>query len=311
MDNDKEQREFPEEGFESGETEFGRPESGEDNYDGQPLEEFMNSIGGRMGPDSEYNENEELPTQEELPAFLREEVPNGKLDQVKYYLMRGKTAEDLIAEGYNSGTVRTAKSTLISEGYLKKEKKASKPAGTGSRNLPAAQKANASGLKIYSKGSPPEAIIDSLTVPGVDGELSGFETGLKFGMSILVAAVRISGELANIGSANVKPLIDMTKSMREGEAQAYKSASDEAAHKAARAVAGEVGPYVANISGAVDRLSKEGPDPVKSMMVRTMEPMMKQLMTTIVPGMAGSAGNAESGDQDTGGLPSGWTKRSE
>ena len=133
----------------------------------------------------------------------------------------------------------------------------------------------------------------------VDGQSQGFEQGMKFGMTQLVLAVRIMQELSAIGLQQVKPLIDMTRSVREGEAAAFKGGADEGAMKAAQAMGATILPMISEIQASVTSAARSSEaDPMKSMLVRTMEPLMKNMMSGIMPGMKDEP-------------PSGWTRKSE
>lgn len=219
--------------------------------------------------------------QEDLPAYMREEEPSGKLDKAKYWLLKGKSREQLIDEGHNEGTVRIAVSQLIRDGQMKKQPKKLK-AGAGTA---VATQTGARGIQTFAKGSPPEAIIDSISIPMVDGQGVGFEKGMKFGMSTLVLAVRIMQELSSVAQGQVKPLIDLTRAVREGEASAFKSGADEAAMKAASAMGQTILPMISDMQSTINGVVKgsEG-DPVKSMMVRTMEPLINAMMKRLLPG---------------------------
>jgi len=245
---------------------------------------------GDNGLEEELIENEHYPPLEpedhpDLPEFLHDEPPKGKTMSAKWGLMHGKSEDELMAEGHNPGTVRIAAQELEKEGYRKRPPRAQLPA----KIAPGGE------LKVFARGSPPEAIVDAIKLPTVDGELGGFEKGIKFGASMIILGVRVAQELSAVGIQQAKPLIDMSKSMREGEALAAKSAAGEAAMEAAGMVQQSLMPYLANISK-----TPSGTDPMKAMMVRVMEPMMTNMMGKILPGM---------GVGPEGQLPEGWTKR--
>ena len=278
-----------------------------DNGDGDDGDEEDNEPSGI--DEFEPGEDTGLPSDSELPPFLQSVMPEGKLNQVKWYLLNGKTAKQLVAEGHNEGTVRTGKSQLVSEGYLKKGTQGPQANRPVVRKTSTAVGRPAGGLQIFAKGSPPEALIQSLDVPDPDGSgaLLGFEQGMKFGMTMLVTAVRVVNELSVIGSQQVKPIIDITRSMREGEAMSYKEgareAAEAAAYKAAQAMGGTIIPAVDEIRRSVERIEKDRGsvgDPVKNMMTRTMEPLIQNMISKIIPGAA--AQKAE---------PQGWSRRAE
>lgn len=251
-------------------------------------------LGGPNGPEGpeEPEENEHYPEinpedHPDAPEFLREEPPQGKTMFVKWALMHGKTEEECINEGCNPGTVRVAAQELEKDGYRKRPEKPQLPARV----------APGSDLKVFARGSPPEAIVDAIKLPDfVNGELGGFEKGIKFGASMIILGVRVAQELSAIGIQQAKPLIDMSKSMREGEALAAKSAAGEAAMEAAGLVQRDLMPFLANIGK-----TPAGVDPMRAMMVRVMEPMMTSMMGKVLPGMAVGPESQ---------LPEGWTKKS-
>jgi len=251
----------------------------------------MNEDNGRDNEPQEPVEevDEGLPNEEEIPPYMREEEPTGEANRAKYWLLKGLTKEEVSEQkSISFGTCRVCESELVKEGLLKRRPRGSPPGGKPSKSLTPA-KTQPGSMQIFAKGSPPEALINALQMPAeVDGSLYGFESGMKFGMSILVTAVRIMNEMSVIGSQQVKPLLDMSKSMREGEAMSYKAGADEAAYKAAQAMGNTIIPQVAAIQGAVDSMSKQGAaggDPMKAMITRTMEPLIQNLISKVMPGM--------------------------
>lgn len=259
----------------------------------------------------ESGEDVGLPEEKDIPPFLRDEMPEDEVNQIKWKLLRGQTDKDLVEEGHNAGSVRTSKSHLVRDGYLKKGTQGGKgPGGNnrppGGRTTTSVAKPQGSKLQAFAKGSPPEALISALEVPDPtgDGALMQFESGMKFGLTMLVTAVRLVSEMSIIGSQQVKPLLDMTKVMRDGEAMSYRAGADEAAFKAAQAMGSTILPEVAEIKAAVASMEKSssgGGDPVKGMLVRTMEPLIQSMMGKMIPG-AGGGGKSE---------PAGWRRRSE
>ena len=220
---------------------------------------------------------DEVPPEEEAPPYLREELPSGKADQVKWYLLRGKTKGELIEMGFNPGTIRVCISNLKSAGLLKEEPKPSKE-----KKLPTAIARTETGrIEVFARGSPPEALINALDVPDIDGQLVGFEKGMKFGANLVVLGVRVAQELSTVGIQQAKPIMEMAKNMREGEALAAKSAASEAAIMAAGQVERDVAPYLEAMSK-----SSGGPNPMQAMMVRMFEPVVMNVISKFVPGMA-------------------------
>jgi len=212
----------------------------------------------------------------------------------------GATLEDLVAEGINKRSAQTVLSEL---------KAKSRTNGTTSRALAK----SSTGMPIFAHGSPPEAIIDSIRVPDVsNGEGIPFEQGIKFGMSLIILGVRVAQELSGIGITQAKPILDMAKSMREGEALAAKNAAGEAAMEAASMVRDSMMPILTNLQKGGGGGEGSGVDPVKAMMVRTMEPLVKQLMGGTLGKLIPGANIPQLTEVAGGdGSPDGWTRKTE
>ncbi len=246
-------------------------------------------------------DEDELP---EPPVFLREEEPtDGEENKSRYWLLKDPSKTNIEvgrAHNLNENTVRIARNHLEGEGYLRKDQRPPRPQKDKSTGKALTTQPADKGIQVFAKGSPPEAIIQSISIPMVDGQSQGFEQGMKFGMTQLVLAVRIMQELSSIGLQQVKPLIDMTRSVREGETAAFKSGADEGAMKAARAIGDTMGPMMAEMQADIKDVTKgsSDADPMKGMMVRTMEPLLKRVMNKMMPGMEKT-------------LPGGWSKKEE
>lgn len=234
---------------------------------------------------------EDTKPEDTRPDYMKDEAPprKSKTKYTKWALMHGRMEDELVTEGFNPRSVDICAQELEKDGYRKRPPKPEKPPAD---LIPVGAQAG-KGMQVFAKGSPPEAIIDSISLPIADGEGPAFEKGLKFGASIVVLGVRVAQELSNLGVQQARPLIEMSKSMREGEALAAKSASGEAAMAAAAMVQQNLQPYLANMSRP-----PAGPNPMKEMITRLMEPMMQRMLGGVIPG-AGPP------------TPSNWTKRSE
>lgn len=253
-------------------------------------------------PEGETGTDE--PPEELIPVYKRKDKPTGKVDQVMWWAFRGKTRKDLEKPSYSykPGTIRVGFGRLagLEPGWAETLEGQGTEVGAeekpGKHLTTAPQKAT----QIFAKGSPPEAIIESITLPvELDGQAEGFDKGMKFGMSTLVLAVRIMQELSAVAQGQVKPLIDLTRSVREGETAAFKSGADEAAMKAAQAMGNTIMPIMSEMQATVIAATRGSEtDPMKSMMVRTMEPLMKNLLGRVVPEVREEP-------------PSGWSKRTE
>ena len=211
-------------------------------------------------------------------------IPSSVSAEIRARLLAGATREELESEGYNKNSIRT----IASE--LKKETGSRGPIGKG-RGVNGEAR-----LQIYSKGSPPEALVDALDVPiELDGK---FRTGMKFGIMSIITGIRIAQELSQIGVQQAKPLVDMARDMRSGEAAAARSAATEAAGEAATQVQNNLVPFLSQLESrlsGLERLPATG-NPMQDMMVRMFEPMMNSVMQKIMPGLPQGKGP-----------PKGWT----
>ncbi len=254
-------------------------------------------------PDDESESGEGEPGEailEPIPVYKRDDSPSGKVDQVMWWAFRGKTRKELEKPPYNykPGTIRVGFGKLagLESGWEEAQEKQEIVESKTTKQLTATTQKP---MQVFAKGSPPETIIESMSIPMVDGQTMGFEMGMKFGMSQLVLAVRIMQELSSIGLQQVKPLIDMTRSVREGEQAAFKGGADEGAMKAAQAMGATIMPMMSEMQATINNASKSNEaDPMKAMMMRTMEPLMKNIMGKMMPGMP--AQEAE-----------GWTRKTE
>lgn len=249
--------------------------------------------------------------QDKVPAYLLDTPPSSKVDAIKWYLLHGKTEEELVAEGFNMGTVRNSAHELRKDGLYQRPPKEDRPLAVvdkvKKKTTDVTLRADKE-LRSYAKGSPAEDLIQHFArLPdemrdNVQGEV--FESGMKFGLSVAVLGIRMAQELSNLGVSQVKPLIDMTKSMREGEALAAKTAAIEAANEAAGQIGEIIGPTLQDVrsslaSQAEARLA--GTDPMRSMIADTFKPMLQNMIKQLMPmGLPGT-------DSDSG--VSGWTKR--
>lgn len=202
-----------------------------------------------------------------------EQGPTGVSAEIKRRLLEGATREELENEGFNKNSIRT----IASE--IKTESGAKGPVGKPPKGPLTGAK-----MQVYAKGSPAEALVDGVSVP--DGTGPDFESGMKFGMNCIIAGVRIAQELSNIGVQQAKPLVDMAKDMRSGEALAAKTAALEAAADAAGQVQNNLAPFLAQMDSRLSSIEKPRTgNPMQDMMVRMIEPIMNQTIQKIMPGM--------------------------
>lgn len=248
------------------------------------------SARGHEEPTEEATEPEEAPSeteevveevpapepeaeiQKEQPPWLQDEPPEKKVDLIKWKLMHGMTEQECIESGDNSGSVRICAQELERDGYRKRP-----PKLKGGRDFKII-KGQPTAIRTFAAGSPPEALANAISI-GLDGDAKLYETGMKDGMKLVIMGVRIAQELSNIGVQQVKPLIDMTKTFREGEALAAKNAAIEAASEAAQRVSEVFGPTLAGLQKA-----PEGADPMRAILARAIEPVVQNMVRMFMPG---------------------------
>lgn len=248
-------------------------------------------------PEKEPIEAEEIP---ETPVFLRDVPPTQKkMDMIKWGLMHNVTEKDLTDQGFNPKTVRMAAYDLEKDGYRKRPaksraaKKTNGGEGEGEVKGKAITPYSKSPVMIPTKPVPPEYLIDQIHLPMDGPQAKTFETGMKFGASMLVLGVRVAQELGNMGLQQARPIMDMANAMRQGEAAAAKGAAAEAAALAAEQVREDMSPLFTSLA---QKGQASSGDPIKQMASRMLEPMMDRMMNMFMPGAGGN-------------LPSGWTRK--
>jgi len=253
----------------------------------------MTTNGGEKEQPVEQPGGEEIP---DTPVFLRDAPPTQKkMDMIKWGLMHNITEKDLEDQGFNPKTVRMAAYDLEKEGYRKRPAKSRAVKKTNGGEGEAKDRA----VAPYSKSSitptkpiPPEYLIDQIHLPMDGAQAKTFETGMKFGASMLVLGVRVAQELSNMGLQQARPIMDMANAMRQGEAAAAKGAAAEAAILAAEQVKDDMMPFLAS---ATQKEQASSSDPMRQMATRMFEPMMQRMMNMFMPGVGGN-------------LPSDWTR---
>ena len=276
--------------------------STESDIEQDDLEENDTGLENGTGPEEDSDDKEGI------PAYLLDEMPRSKVDAVKWKLLRGTSEEELVSEGYNMGTIRNCVYDLKKKGLYERPPKGERStAVTKDKHTGLAKTTKETALKSYARGSPAEDLIQHFArlpddIRDKKGEV--FESGMKFGLSVAVLGIRMAQELSNLGVSQVKPMIEMTKSMREGEALAAKTAAVEAATEAASQIGDILGPTLQDLrSGMAEqrRPRSSESDPMREMMIDTMKPLLKGIMSQMIPG--GMPGT------DTDEVVSGWTKR--
>jgi len=237
--------------------------------------------------------------------------PGGMSGEIWDLLEDGKSEEEVTELGFNKRTVDIVAFNMEKAGARvrpKKERKSKKGKNGG------ADHSDVSTVRTGDRGSAveamvstnkpttPEALIETLNLnsAGMNGL---FTAGVKMGMSLVVLGVRVAQELSSVGVQQARPLIAMSKEMRAGEIAAAQVASKETAIEMAGNIQDYFGPALSELGSRVDDMSRpkvaEGPDPMKSMMVRTFEPIMQQMIGGLLPGFQLPAGKDSSGWERT------------
>jgi len=238
------------------------------------------------------------------PVFMQDDPPQTgkKMDTIKWGLMHGKTEEELVDIGYNKKTVSMAAYDLDKEGYRPRpaKKRATKKAVVPTDGTTAAVvEYQKRALTSPTKATPPEFLIDQIALPLDGGQAKNFETGMKFGLRVAVLGVRMAQELGNMGMQQVNPIIAMANAMRQGEAEAAKSAAAEAAILAAGEVRDQMTPILTTLG--TKGSSAVSTDPVKKMLVDMFTPMLQKMFSMVMPGVTGA---------QQANVPDGWTRKS-
>src|ERR1035437_1995546 len=173
--------------------------------------------------------------EEHVPVFMQDAPPTDKNNLIKWALMHGMTEERLEEEGHNTTTIRLMALELEKSGFRKRPKKEPKlkelPSGRGITR-PATGGAAKPVIHGLPKSTTPESILASFKIPDNATGMENFDAGVRYGVNSVIMGVRIAQELALIGTQQVKPLIEMTKEMRSGEAAAAESAASTSAAEA-------------------------------------------------------------------------------
>ena len=168
----------------------------------------------------------------------------------------------------------------------------------------------------YGDGTKPQAvetIIRGMKLPELvlDGGKEIFDSGVRYGMSALVAGVRLAQELSQMGISQASPVIRMAQELRAGAGESAREAGQVAAENA---IAGAM-EYLASQQkpqGKVDIATVR--DPMMGILARAMEPALTQAMNKMFSAFGGQT--AQPGTQTTQiaeqpnqglNLPSGWS----
>ena len=265
---------------------------------------MANGLNGMLQGEDSFNKDESIDELQQ-PGESEGKEPEGKepegkepegkekaaslTKQIEELLLAGVPEDEIIAQGYNSNSVRIVAYDLDKAGKRKRPSKAVAKSG---------------GSQMTSvKSMPPEVLVDNLSVPTtVNPE---FEKGMKFGMGCMILGVRLAQEMSAIGVQQAKPLVEMAKDMRSGEQSAAKNATVEAAGIAAQHVGQSIIPILQGMDQRLKELEtpevggEKASNPLAGMMVNMVQNLFKGMMSQMMPGM----------QDNSPGI--GWSKRSE
>jgi len=147
--------------------------------------------------------------------------------------------------------------------------------------------------------SPLEQLVQELRLPAmVDGQAEIFDSGVEYGVRSVLVGVRVAQELSAMGVQQAVPIIKMAQEMRESEGQAAKIIAAELAeatlegNKDLKGVLQQLG----------SQLTASAPNPMMSMMVGALQPILGQTMERMMKGFGmGKQGQAAAESPPAGG----------
>jgi len=170
--------------------------------------------------------------------------------------------QQLKDEGENAGTIDAVVSDLRKKGFLGPKK-----------------------ALAITRSQPVEEIVANLPWPmAVDGRVDPvFVAGMRYEAMNVIRGIRLAQELSKMGVEQATPVIKMAQEMREAEGQAAKIIAAELAeatlegNKELRSAISHLG----------SQMQVSGPNPFASMMAGAMQPVLGQVMQTLMGTFAG------------------------
>lgn len=263
-------------------------ENGEENIKEDSGEEEVD-----LGPQAEPEaEPEEEPVKELITGINGLSVsdvpddlmagPTSISGQIEILLRNGYMREEIIDVGFSKRSVETIASKLKS----RYGKEFGKPAPAALMKAdPAVNMARA------AKGNDMAQIMQAIKFP--EGNSADIQKGVTFGIGILLLGVRLVQEMSTIGIQQTKPLLDVARSMREGETAAALRGAEAAGMAAAMGVTQQIGPELEAIRARQDAMSApqlSPNNPMADMMAKVMMPHMQSAMQKVMSGMMSGGG---------------------
>jgi len=201
---------------------------------------------------------------------------NGKVAQIEALLRQGVTKKQLVASGFSESTVRKAMKRLERQGEAVAQDQAASADNSATGNHSAANEADSHfPMKLSNKEIiPAEVILSGIKLQ--DGEYKlGFVDGLKTLMAAQWMVSQQVGILQGLASAQAEITESQLRILREA-----KSESSEIASQAAQEAASAVAQYLDQTKPWL----QASPDPMRSMMVDLIKPVLQNVLSKFMPG---------------------------
>jgi len=195
----------------------------------------------------------------------------GVKERIRRRILEATDADDLARirqelkdEGEKPGTIDAVVHELRKKGHLRfdESKTTFSKMATGKEIIPAMH-----------------SFIEEVYVPrpidGRDGYWDGYEAGTRRARQDLFLSIMALQQLSSLGVQQAQPLVAMAKELR-AEVNPY-----EVAQAASQQVLNSSMPQILS---AVKQAAPRSPDPWDDMMVRVVEPMIQQMMGTVMGG---------------------------
>ncbi len=225
---------------------------------------------------------------------------NGKVTQIEELLRQGVTKKQLVAAGFAESTTRKALKRLEKKGEpVTHDQDAGNVSNVSSNHSSTSETGLHFPMKLGAKEIiPVEAILSDISLP--NGEYkSGFMDGLRTIMGVQWMVYQQVGILQGLASAQSEITESQLRILREA-----KSESGDVATQAAQEAASAIAQYLEQTKPWL----QANPDPMRSMMVDLMKPILQNVLSKFIPGF-------QPGQVEQGGAgfspPSGFTYKEE
>jgi hypothetical protein len=200
---------------------------------------------------------------------------DGKVAQIEALLRQGVTKKQLVASGFSESTVRKAMKRLEIQGEIPVRSQATGADSSAANNHSYNSEVDSHfPVKLGNKEViPAEVILSGIKLQ--DGEYKlGFVDGLKTLMAAQWMVSQQVGILQGLASAQAEITESQLRILREA-----KSESKEIAGQAAQEAASAVAQYIDQTKPWL----QAGPDPMRSMMVDLIKPVIQNIFSKFMP----------------------------